>query len=54
MEIKLKGKRLLLIAEEDEYITVAPKRLPTFNSKTITVGCTQFEITVEKLKSNRI
>lgn len=53
MEIKLKGKKILLIAEDDEYITVTPLRLPICNSKTHAVGCNQFEITVESLKSKK-
>ncbi len=52
MEIKVgkKGK-IILKAEDGEFIRIVPKHLPSFRKDTYEISCDEFEITVENFKS---
>jgi len=52
MEIKVgkKGK-VILKAEDGEFLRIVPKHLPSIRNDTYEISCNEFEITIETIKN---
>lgn len=52
MEIKVgrKGK-IILKAEDGEFLRIVPKHLPSFRKDTYEISCDEFEVEIETIKN---